>query len=90
MHGGAIALGHPFGMTGARIMTTLINGLQTEDKTIGLESHVRRRWPGHGHDRRAAELASEPTVEGSTCSCARFSHPRRRLVRGNAAPGGAK
>ena len=27
MHGGAIALGHPFGMTGARIMTTLINGL---------------------------------------------------------------
>jgi len=38
VHGGAIALGHPFGMTGARIMTTLINGLQTEDKTIGLET----------------------------------------------------
>jgi acetyl-CoA C-acetyltransferase len=38
VHGGAIALGHPFGMTGARIMTTLINGLQTEDKTMGLES----------------------------------------------------
>jgi acetyl-CoA C-acetyltransferase len=38
MHGGAIALGHPFGMTGARIMTTLINGLQFEDKTYGLES----------------------------------------------------
>ncbi len=38
MHGGAIALGHPFGMTGARIMTTLINGLQYEDKTFGLES----------------------------------------------------
>jgi acetyl-CoA C-acetyltransferase len=38
VHGGAIALGHPFGMTGARIMTTLINGLQVEDKTIGLES----------------------------------------------------
>jgi acetyl-CoA C-acetyltransferase len=38
VHGGAIALGHPFGMTGARIMTTLINGLQAEDKTIGLES----------------------------------------------------
>ncbi|HUE60501.1 MAG TPA: acetyl-CoA C-acyltransferase, partial [Acidimicrobiales bacterium] len=38
VHGGAIALGHPFGMTGARIMATLINGLQTEDKTIGLES----------------------------------------------------
>ncbi|QQS25228.1 MAG: acetyl-CoA C-acetyltransferase [Actinomycetota bacterium] len=38
VHGGAIALGHPFGMTGARIMTTLINGLQWEDKSIGLES----------------------------------------------------
>jgi acetyl-CoA C-acetyltransferase len=37
-HGGAIALGHPFGMTGARIMTTLINDLQTFDKTIGLET----------------------------------------------------
>ena len=38
VHGGAIALGHPFGMTGARIMTTLINGLQYEDKTFGLET----------------------------------------------------
>jgi acetyl-CoA C-acetyltransferase len=36
--GGAIALGHPFGMTGARIMTTLYNDLETLDKTIGLES----------------------------------------------------
>jgi acetyl-CoA C-acetyltransferase len=38
VNGGAIALGHPFGMTGARIMTTLINGLQDADKTIGMES----------------------------------------------------
>jgi acetyl-CoA C-acetyltransferase len=37
-HGGAIALGHPFGMTGARIMTTLINDLETDDGTIGLET----------------------------------------------------
>jgi acetyl-CoA C-acetyltransferase len=37
-HGGAIALGHPFGMTGARIMTTLLNDLDTDDKTIGLET----------------------------------------------------
>ena len=36
--GGAIALGHPFGMTGARIMTTLLNGLQTLDGTYGIES----------------------------------------------------
>lgn len=37
-HGGAIALGHPFGSTGARIMTTLINDLETLDKTFGMET----------------------------------------------------
>ena len=36
--GGAIALGHPFGMTGARIMTTLINNLQHHDQQWGVES----------------------------------------------------
>jgi acetyl-CoA C-acetyltransferase len=38
VNGGAIAVGHPFGMTGARIATTLINSLQFHDKTIGLET----------------------------------------------------
>jgi acetyl-CoA C-acetyltransferase len=38
IHGGAIALGHPFGMTGARLLTTLINGLRGTDATIGLET----------------------------------------------------
>ena len=38
VHGGAIALGHPFGQTGARIMTTLLNALEDADKTIGVES----------------------------------------------------
>ena len=38
VNGGAIALGHPFGMTGARIMTTLLNGLKTANKTFGLET----------------------------------------------------
>jgi acetyl-CoA C-acetyltransferase len=38
VNGGAIALGHPFGMTGARITTTLLNGLRTHDKSIGLET----------------------------------------------------
>ena len=37
-HGGAIALGHPFGMTGARVLCTLLNGLRSADKTIGLET----------------------------------------------------
>ena len=38
VHGGAIALGHPYGMTGARITTTLLNGLVARDRTIGLET----------------------------------------------------
>jgi acetyl-CoA C-acetyltransferase len=37
-HGGAIALGHPFGMTGVRILATLLNGLRTRDQAIGLET----------------------------------------------------
>jgi acetyl-CoA C-acetyltransferase len=37
-HGGAIALGHPFGMTGARIMGTLLNVLETDDQQVGLET----------------------------------------------------
>jgi acetyl-CoA C-acetyltransferase len=38
VHGGAIALGHPFGATGARITTTLLNGLTTRDGQFGLET----------------------------------------------------
>jgi acetyl-CoA C-acetyltransferase len=38
VHGGAIALGHPFGSTGARITTTLLNGLQSRDGQFGLET----------------------------------------------------
>ena len=38
VHGGAIALGHPYGMTGARITTTLINALQLRDKQFGVET----------------------------------------------------
>jgi len=48
VHGGAIALGHPFGMTGARITATLLNGLVARDKTVGLETMCvggARAWP---------------------------------------------
>ena len=38
VHGGAIALGHPFGATGARIMTTLINAMRRRDAQLGLET----------------------------------------------------
>jgi acetyl-CoA C-acetyltransferase len=37
-HGGAIALGHPFGMTGARILCTILNGLESRNASIGLET----------------------------------------------------
>lgn len=36
--GGAIALGHPFGMTGVRILSTLINGMEQTDATLGLQT----------------------------------------------------
>ena len=38
VHGGAIALGHPFGSTGARLTTTLVNGLRSRDAELGLET----------------------------------------------------
>ena len=38
VHGGSIAVGHPFGMTGARMMCTLLNGLRSADLTVGLET----------------------------------------------------
>ena len=38
MHGGSIAIGHPYGMTGARITATLLNGLRERDATFGLET----------------------------------------------------
>ena len=58
VNGGAIAVGHPFGMTGARIMTTLIHGLRDADAHLRARDDVRRRRPGHGDDRGAALVAS--------------------------------
>ena len=63
-HGGAIALGHPFGMTGARIMTTLLNDLETPTHDRPRDD-VRRRRPGHGHARRAARLRGPRATRGS-------------------------
>ena len=52
--GGAIAVGHPFGMTGARITGTLLNALELARQDDRPGDHVRRRRPGHGDGRRAA------------------------------------
>ena len=54
--GGAIALGHPFGMTGARITATLLNNLHDPRQDVRPGDDVCRRRPGHGDDHRAAEL----------------------------------
>ena len=48
VHGGAIALGHPFGQTGARMTTTLINGLRFRDARTGVVTMCAaggRAWP---------------------------------------------
>ncbi|SFO27867.1 Thiolase, C-terminal domain [Pseudonocardia ammonioxydans] len=68
VHGGAIAVGHPFGMTDARITTTLLNGLRAKDKSIGLET-VRRRWTGHGDHLRAAQLTDTLTTTPKEPPC---------------------
>ncbi|WP_274703148.1 hypothetical protein [Pyramidobacter sp. CG50-2] len=54
VHGGAIALGHPIGATGAKIATTLINALDQRDKELGIRHCFRlhRRWAGRSYDAR--------------------------------------
>ena len=47
--GGAMALGHPLGSTGARLITTLLHELEDDDKEIGPRDDVLRRRPRHRH-----------------------------------------
>ena len=53
VNGGAIALGHPVGSTGARLITTALHELERSDKQPGPHHHVLRRCPGHRHHHRA-------------------------------------
>ena len=67
--GGAIALGHPFGMTGARITATLLNNLDHPGQDVRHRVDVRRRRPGHGDGRGAAHLdwlLTETAVNAAT------------------------
>ena len=64
VNGGAIAVGHPFGMTGARITTTLINSPAVPRQAVRPRDDVRRWRPGHGHDHRAAQLTWRAGFDG--------------------------
>ena len=81
VHGGAIALGHPFGMTGARITTTLLNALKTKDDDLRPRDDVRRRRPGHGDGDRAPQL-----IPSSRSSAERAAPGSRERTRGAQAP----
>ena len=78
VNGGAIAVGHPFGMTGARLQATMLNSLDFHDKSTGPDHDVRRRRPGHGDDRGAPDFGrlAEPHVRWSDW---RLERVRRRL-----------
>ena len=54
VNGGAIALGHPLGATGARLMTTLLQRARAHRRPLRPADDVRRRRPGQRHDHRAA------------------------------------
>ena len=58
VHGGAIALGHPFGSTGTRIMTTLLNGLEARDGQFGLETMCVGGGQGGGRGGGGGEPAT--------------------------------
>ena len=70
-HGGAIALGHPYGMTGARIMCTLLNDLDDARRHDRARDDVRRRRPGDGDGRRAAAAERAPGLAALERSHAR-------------------
>ena len=58
-NGGAIALGHPLGMCGARLVTTAINELHRTGGQLRAVHDVHRRRPGHRHDRGAGPWSSD-------------------------------
>ena len=63
VRGGAIAIGHPLGASGARISTTLIHAMEARKAQLRPGDHVHRRGPGHRHDLRG----DVSTEGGGTC-----------------------
>ena len=60
VNGGAIALGHPLGGSGTKLMTTLVHALQAAQQALRPADHVRRRRHGQRDDRRAAVSSLPP------------------------------
>ena len=78
--GGAIALGHPFGMTGARIMTTLLNDLETLDGTYGIESMCVAGGMGMAMlVERLREVAGRLSRERAAVRASARRHPQRAV-----------
>ena len=74
VNGGAIAVGHPFGMTGARLQNTMLNSPRLARQDHRPDHHVRRRRPGHGADPRAPRLSA---VERHSSSSTTYEVHRR-------------
>ena len=99
VNGGAIAVGHPFGMTGARLQNTMLNSLQWHDKTTGLITMcvgggqgmamiVERLTPDAGrHSAHATEGAGPVWSEAPSCAIVWLRPGRARpRSRGGSAP----
>ena len=94
VNGGAIALGHPLGCTGAKLTTTLLYEMQRRGSRYGIVTHVRRRRHGRGGNLRSGMLNAvartrrpeirRPTMEHNEChdnirpAAARGSSKKRR------------
>ena len=64
-HGGAIALGHPLGMSGARLALTAVHGMEKRGRQACARHHVRRRRPGRRGRDREAELTPYAVIRAS-------------------------
>ena len=80
VNGGAIALGHPIGMTGARIVGTAVHQLQRRPRPARPGHPVHLRRPGHGRRHRAGRRLT--AVTGPSRAAARLAAPQPRRVEG--------
>ena len=89
VNGGAIAVGHPFGMTGARLQNTMLNspGLARQDHRP--DHDVRRRRPGHGADPRADLTRARPITRRRTRRTTRPRKAARRSASASSPAGGS-